>query len=167
MSLELNLRIAGALLLVLAASHVFFPKQLGWREDLAKLTLLNRQVFLVHVGFIMLILVLFGLLALGFAADLVAPSRLAAAVLGGLTLFWGLRLITQQFIYDPRSLARQPPQHHPPHSRHAALVLSDRRLRLGLVATAPAFLTGKRILGLMLDGKRAVWPFRVVRPQNE
>lgn len=100
MSLEFNLRIAGALLLLLAASHVFFPKELGWKEDLAKLTLLNRQIFLVHTGFIMLILVLFGVLSLGFAADLVAPSRLAAAVLGGLTLFWGLRLITQQFIYD-------------------------------------------------------------------
>ena len=100
MTLELNLRIAGALLLLLATAHVFFPKELGWKEDLAKLTLLNRQIFLVHVGFIMLILVLFGVLALGFAADLVAPSRLAAAVLGGLTLFWGLRLITQQFIYD-------------------------------------------------------------------
>ena len=105
MSLELHLRIAGAVLLLLAAAHVFFPKQLGWKEDLAKLTLLNRQVFLVHVGFIMLILILFGVLALGFAADLVAPSRLAKAVLGGLTLFWGLRLITQQFIYD-RSLWR-------------------------------------------------------------
>ncbi|MFY9820955.1 MAG: hypothetical protein WAM82_06205 [Thermoanaerobaculia bacterium] len=105
MSLELHLRIAGALLLLLAAAHVFFPKQLGWKEDLAKLTLLNRQIFLVHVGFIVLILILFGVLALGFATDLMAPSRLAAAVLGGLTLFWGLRLITQQFIYD-RSLWR-------------------------------------------------------------
>jgi energy-converting hydrogenase Eha subunit G len=100
MSLEIHLRIAGALLILLAAAHFFFPKELGWKEDLAKLTLLNRQVFLVHTGFIMLILVLFGVLALGFTSDLVAPSRLAAAVLGGLTLFWGSRLITQQFIYD-------------------------------------------------------------------
>jgi hypothetical protein len=104
-SLELHLRIAGALLLLLAAAHPFFPKQLGWRDDLAKLTLLNRQIFLVHVGFIVLILVLFGALALFFAADLVAPSRLATAVLAGLTLFWGLRLVTQQLIYD-RSLWR-------------------------------------------------------------
>lgn len=105
MSLETHLRLAGALLLLLAAVHPLFPKQLGWKEDLAKLTLLNRQIFLVHVGFIVLMLVLFGVLALVFAADLVAPSRLAAAVLGGLTLFWGLRLLTQQFIYD-RSLWR-------------------------------------------------------------
>lgn len=100
MSLEVHLRIAGALLLLLAAVHPLFPKQLGWKDDLAKLTLLNRQIFLVHVGFIVLILVLFGALALFFAADLVAPSRLATAVLAGLTLFWGLRLLTQQLIYD-------------------------------------------------------------------
>lgn len=105
MSLELHLRIAGALLLLLAAVHPFFPKQLGWKEDLSKLTLLNRQIFLVHVGFIVLSLVLFGALALFFAGDLIAPSRLAAAVLFGLALFWGLRLLTQQFIYD-RSLWR-------------------------------------------------------------
>ena len=105
MSLELHLRLAGALLLLLAAAHPFFPKQLGWKEDLSKLTLLNRQIFLVHVGFIVLSLVLFGALALFFAADLIAPSRLAAAVLFGLTLFWGLRLLTQQLIYD-RSLWR-------------------------------------------------------------
>ena len=100
MSLEVHLRIAGALLLLLAAVHPFFPKRLGWRDDLAKLTLLNRQIFLVHVGFIVLTLVLFGALALFFAGDLVAPSRLATAVLAGLTLFWGLRLLTQQLIYD-------------------------------------------------------------------
>ena len=105
MSLEVHLRIAGTLLLLLAAAHIFFPKQLGWQADLAKLTLLNRQIFLVHVGFIVLILVLFGTLALFFAGDLAAPSRLARAVLAGLTLFWGLRLLTQQFIYG-RSLWR-------------------------------------------------------------
>ena len=105
MSLEAHLRIAGIFLLLVAAAHPFFPKQLGWKEDLAKLTLLNRQIFLVHNGFIVLILVLFGTLAMGFTEDLTAPSRLAAAVLAGLTLFWGIRLITQQLIYD-RSLWR-------------------------------------------------------------
>jgi hypothetical protein len=104
-SLEAHLRIAGALLLLLAGAHPFFPKQLGWKEDLSKLTLLNRQIFLVHVGFIVLIRALFGALALFFAGDLIAPSRLATAVLAGLTLFWGLRLLTQQFVYD-RSLWR-------------------------------------------------------------
>lgn len=108
MSLENHLRVAGGLLLLLAALHPFLPKALGWRSDLAKLTLVNRQIFLVHVGFIVLLLVLFGLLALCRAADLAAPSPLARAVLLGLTVFWGLRLVTQLFVYD-RSLWRGQP----------------------------------------------------------
>lgn len=100
MSLEMHLRVAGCLLLLLASLHPFLPKELGWSTDLAKLTLLNRQIFLVHVAFIVLTLVLFGLLALCFAAELAAPSPLARAVLGGLALFWGLRLLTQLFVYD-------------------------------------------------------------------
>ncbi|MFN0007474.1 MAG: hypothetical protein ACKVXR_06155 [Planctomycetota bacterium] len=43
---------------------------------------------------------LFGLLSICFAAELAAPSPLARAVLGGLALFWGLRLLTQLFVYD-------------------------------------------------------------------
>ena len=101
MSLEFHLRIAGALLLLLAAAHYFLPKELGWKEDLAKVTLLTRQIFYVHVGFIVLVLVLMGTLSLAFAEELATPSRLAKAVLAGLTLFWGLRFLTQHFIYDP------------------------------------------------------------------
>jgi hypothetical protein len=104
-SLELHLQVAGVLLLLLAALHPALPKQLGWKDDLAKLTLVNRQIFLVHVGFIVLLLVLMGCLALFYAAELAAPSRLSRAVLGGLAVFWTLRLLTQQLVYD-RSLWR-------------------------------------------------------------
>jgi hypothetical protein len=110
MSLELHLRIAGVLLLLLAALHPLMPKELGWKEDLAKLTLVNRQVFLVHVGFIVVMLILMGALALFYAAELAAPGRLARAILGGLAVFWGLRLLTQQFVYD-RSLWRGNPRY--------------------------------------------------------
>jgi len=105
MNLETHLRVAGVLLLLLAAVNTLLPKELGWRADLAKLSLVNRQIFLVHGAFIVLTVVLFGLLSLCFAAELAAPSPLARAVLGGLALFWGLRLATQLFIYD-RSLWR-------------------------------------------------------------
>jgi hypothetical protein len=110
MSLELHLRIAGVLLLLLAAIHPLMPKELGWKEDLAKLTLVNRQVFLVHVGFIVLMLILMGALALFYAGELAAPGRLARAILGGLAVFWGLRLLTQQLVYD-RSLWRGNPRY--------------------------------------------------------
>lgn len=119
MSLELHLRAAGALLLLLAAVHPLMPKELRWKEDLAKLTPVNRQVFLVHVGFIVLLLILIGSLALVYAEELAAPGRLSRAVLGGLALFWGLRLLTQLFVYD-RSLWRGNPRYT---AVHVALTL--------------------------------------------
>jgi hypothetical protein len=105
MTFEGHLRTTGLLLLLLAALHPFLPRALGWKEDLRRLTLVNRQIFLVHVGFIVLLLVLLGVLTFSFASELAAPSRLARAVLGGLAIFWGLRLATQLFVYD-RSLWR-------------------------------------------------------------
>lgn len=100
MNLSLHLRIVGLLLLALATAHFFFPKRFGWKEDLGKLTLLNRQIFLVHDFFIMLMLYLFGTLSFFFAPLLLERSPLARVVLIGMILFWLLRLAAQLFYYD-------------------------------------------------------------------
>ena len=102
MNLELPIQIAGLLHLLLAVAHVFMPKRFGWKEELARLSLLNRQIFLVHCLFIVVVLVLFGVLSLGFTALLLAPGPLARVVLSGLVFFWALRLLAQWFIYDAR-----------------------------------------------------------------
>jgi hypothetical protein len=60
---ELQLRLAGALQIALAALHVVFPKRFNWKEDLARLSLLNRQMFVVHTVFICVVLVLVGSLS--------------------------------------------------------------------------------------------------------
>jgi len=100
MNIGIHLKVAGALLLVLAAAHVFFPKRFQWREELSRLSLLNRQIFLVHCFFICLMLVLMGSLSAFYTDALLQPSPLARLVLFGLTLFWGLRLLVQLFVYD-------------------------------------------------------------------
>ncbi len=100
MTLVSHLRFAGALLLALAAMHVFLPKRLKWNEELARLSLLNRQIFHVHTFFVVLVVALMGVLSLLFAAVLVEPSPLARLVLAGLTLFWVLRLGIQWLVYD-------------------------------------------------------------------
>jgi hypothetical protein len=102
MNLALHLKIVGTLLLLLAFAHLFFPKRFGWKTDLAKLTLLNRQVFLVHAFFISLVLVLFGLLSLAYTGTILQPSPLARIVLAGLVMFWVARLFIQFFVYDAR-----------------------------------------------------------------
>ena len=39
---------------------MFFPRQFRWREELARLSLLNRQIFLVHTFFIVLVVTMMG-----------------------------------------------------------------------------------------------------------
>jgi hypothetical protein len=85
---------------VLALAHFAFPRRFQWKEELTRLGPLNRQMFKVHAFFIALVLVLFGALSLLLADELLSPSRLSRALLGGFTLFWALRLYVQLFVYE-------------------------------------------------------------------
>jgi hypothetical protein len=66
-----------------------------------RLSLVNRQIFEVHTLFIVLVLALSSVLLLTSSDALVAPSRLSRALLLGLTIFWGLRMLMQWFYYSP------------------------------------------------------------------
>jgi hypothetical protein len=61
------LRIAGVSLVALGLLHGFFPKRFAWKEELARLSLLNRQIFYVHCAFLVMILVMMGLLSMFYA----------------------------------------------------------------------------------------------------
>jgi len=100
MNTVLHLRIAGALLLALAAFNAVLPRYFGWRAELQKVSLLTRQIFFVHAFFIALVLVFFGTLSILGAEELARPSFLSRAVLAGFAIFWGLRLVVQLFVYD-------------------------------------------------------------------
>jgi hypothetical protein len=119
MSLAWHLRLAGAALIALALLHATFPRRFAWRDELPRLSLLNRQVFVVHTFFIAVVLLLFGGASLFLADELLAGGRLARSVLGAFTVFWSLRLGVQLFVYD-RALWRG----NPAHTRvHAGLTL--------------------------------------------
>jgi hypothetical protein len=98
--LETCLRIAGLLLILLASIHVTFPKRFAWGEELARLSLLNRQMFLVHVGYIVFTVGAMGALSLVFPQALIEKSLLARLVLAWLLLFWFSRLFVQWLVYD-------------------------------------------------------------------
>lgn len=100
MNMSTPVRIAGGLLLGLAVLNVFVPRRFNWRAELTRVSPLNRQIFLVHAGFIVLILILMGVLSAFYSAALLDPSPLSRLVLGGLALFWLVRLFTQWFVYD-------------------------------------------------------------------
>lgn len=96
-----HLRIVGALMALLVVMHAFVPRRLRWREELARLSTINRQIFQVHTLFIVLLLALFAVLFAIYAEALLEPGPLSRAVLTGLTIFWTLRLLTQWFVYSP------------------------------------------------------------------
>ena len=101
MNTELLLRAAGLLLFGLAGLNLYLPRHFKWRRELEAVSPFTRQVFFVHAFCIMLVLGLQGGLLLFLPAALLERSPLAAAVLAGLTLFWGVRLGFQFFVYDP------------------------------------------------------------------
>lgn len=102
MSLEFHLRLAGILQIALAGLHLFFPARFRWKEELSRLSLLNRQIFLVHTFFICVVLVLMGALSLAAAPELLRPGSLPRMLLAGLAVFWTLRLAAQWLAYDAR-----------------------------------------------------------------
>ena len=101
-TLLLHLRIVGLAMAGLVVLNVAVPAKFHWREEMARLSLLNRQIFQAHSIFLVLTLGLFAALLLTSADTLLEPTRLARAVLIGLTVFWGLRMLMQWFFYSPR-----------------------------------------------------------------
>ncbi|HEX6462874.1 MAG TPA: hypothetical protein VFZ98_00420 [Vicinamibacterales bacterium] len=99
--LLLNLRVIGVILGILVVVNLFVPSRFGWRAELARLSLLNRQIFQAHGVFLILTLALFSALLLTSADALLEPTRLSRAVLLGLTIFWGLRMAMQWWFYSP------------------------------------------------------------------
>jgi hypothetical protein len=100
LSLPLAIQLAGGLHLLVAAANFVLPGMLGYRENLAKVSPIIRQIFLVHAAYIVLVLVGFGMICLRFSDDLCGGSRLGLFVCEFLAVFWFLRVVLQFGFYD-------------------------------------------------------------------
>jgi hypothetical protein len=85
----------------LVVVNLVVPARFHWREEMSRLSLVNRQIFQAHSVFLVLTLGLFSALLLTCGAALLEPTRLSRAVLFGLTVFWGLRMLMQWCFYSP------------------------------------------------------------------
>jgi hypothetical protein len=106
--LTLHLRLVGVILIVLGAVHVLLPRQLRWKEQLALLSPINREVSYVHCYFIALMCEFWGWLALTAAADLVVRNPVSRAVLIGGMVFWASRLVIQLTIFNAHARRSRP-----------------------------------------------------------
>ena len=97
--MELQLKIVGFILVVLALIHAGFPKRFNWKTELAALSLFNKEVMYVHTFFIGLTTLLMGILCLYSTDDLI-HTKLGHTIAFGLFIFWGARLFFQFFVYS-------------------------------------------------------------------
>jgi len=97
--METQFNIIGAILIILAFAHIIFPVYFNWKNDLMKLSLINRQMMKVHTIFIALIVLLMGILCLTSSKDLI-ETDLGKTISLGLAFFWTIRLLIQFFGYS-------------------------------------------------------------------
>jgi hypothetical protein len=102
MNMLLHFHIVAVLLVLLAIVNLFVPGRFHWREELSRVSLLNRQIFIVHDIFIILIILMFAALLFFCGASLLDHTVLARAILVGLSVFWMTRMLFQWFFYSPK-----------------------------------------------------------------
>jgi len=84
-----------------AILNLFLPRLLNWHAELKKLSLLPREVFHVHLWFISLVLLIFGVMTWRFATDIANGSELIGRWLAAsIGLFWGIRTVVQVTYYS-------------------------------------------------------------------
>ncbi len=97
---------AGILQWIIASANIFLPRKLRYAQNIASMSMIVRQVFIVHAVYIGVLLIALGALCLGFAPDLAGGSALGRSISAFLAAFWGARIAIQLFYYDPE-LKRQ------------------------------------------------------------
>jgi hypothetical protein len=95
----IHIKITGVILMALALLHLIFPRYFNWEKELPALSLINRQMMVVHTFFIALMVFLMGLLCLSSADELIETS-LGKKIALGLGVFWSIRLFIQFFGYS-------------------------------------------------------------------
>lgn len=98
--------IAGGVQLAIALSNFWVPGILHYRENIAKLDPMVRQVFVVHSIYLVLVLLGFSGLCLFYAPQLAGSAPLGRGLSGFLAVFWLLRVGLQFGYYDRATRAR-------------------------------------------------------------
>jgi len=102
--LQIGLWLGGGSLVTLCIASFWIPKALGWREKLAGLTPLMREVWWTYSIYVWSSHVFFAVLALGFGDWLMSRTAPAIAMSTFMLLWWSVRLWLQFFGFDLREI---------------------------------------------------------------
>jgi hypothetical protein len=87
--------IAGFAQLAVLVASAMVPIRLNWRNDLQVLNRLQRQMYWVYGGYVVLSIIAFGLICLFNARELAEGGQLARSMCAFMAVFWGIRLALQ------------------------------------------------------------------------
>lgn len=102
-TLTILLRVAGAVLLLLAAMHRPISRKLKWCEESLLLSPVNAAIFRVHALFICIVLILMGSPCIADPRVFLERNRAGAWLAWTFAAFWTARLFVQWFVF-PRTL---------------------------------------------------------------
>ena len=100
------IQVAGAVQLAIGLANLPLAIRLRYRKNLAGASPIVREVFYVHAGYIVLVVLGFAALSLLFPMDLAGGRPLGRFLSGFLAVFWLLRVPIQLFYY-PAEIRRQ------------------------------------------------------------
>jgi len=83
----------GQLSILVAAALV--PFRLDWKKELASLPRLHWQMYWIYGAYIVLAIIAFSAISIGFSRELANGSGLSRAVCLYIAVFWGIRLALQ------------------------------------------------------------------------
>jgi hypothetical protein len=85
----------------IAVLNLFLVPLLKWKDELARVPLLLREVFQVHAWFISITITIFGIITCRFADELATGSNLLGRWLAvSIGLFWLIRTVLQVSYYS-------------------------------------------------------------------
>ncbi len=94
-----HLKFIGILLIALAIMHIFFSKYFNWKKELSFLSLINKEMMIIHTFFIALTILLMGLFCLTSTNEMI-ETTLGRKIALGFAAFWFIRLLVQFFGYS-------------------------------------------------------------------
>lgn len=84
---------------ILAASFQV-PYRLRWKEELARLSPLNRKLMWTYGGFTVMTIVAFGVLTLALRPEMLRGDRAAVGLAAFIGLFWTVRIAVDAFYFE-------------------------------------------------------------------
>ena len=92
---EILITLAGAGQLCVLVASALVPARLNWKQDLASLSRLHRQMYWTYGGYVVMAIIAFSVISLLNAGELAEGGLLARSICAYIMVFWGVRLALQ------------------------------------------------------------------------